>query len=217
MFFKILKILLVAVFAAMMSGCVVVGAGIGAAISEGEANALTGIVEVGEVKMKPGVNVALIKTAKLSSAVFEKDMTTLNASPSPSGAKVSAVVTEEIRHSLGAPGNTVSPVTLRLKTTFFEGGMTSGFYYYHYNTERNTLSYMQKNGARKFVNTHFTLEQGSDTLLEVHGLWVAGNQGDEIAGASKLAKEIVSEVMKKLSVTSAPSRESVTEAETKKE
>ena len=72
-------------------------------------------------------------------------------------------------------------------------------------------------GIKKLVNAHLSLEQGSDTLLEVRGLWVGDDNADEIAGASKLTKEIVSEMLKKLSVTSAPSRESVVEAEAKRE
>lgn len=144
-------------------------------------------------------------------------MVTPNTSPNPIGVKVHTVVTEEIKRSLGSAGDTASPIVIRLKTFHDKWSLNGGFYYYGRTTERDTLSYWQKNGVRKAVNTHFVLEQGSDTLLEVHGLWVSGNQGDEIAGARKLAKEIVSEVMKKLSVTSAPSRESVAKAEAKKE
>ena len=216
---KILAVSLVVVLTAMMFGCVLIGAGIGGAIGEGmKASELPGTVEVGEVKMKAGADVATLKTAKLSSAVFEKDMTTRNTSPDPNNTKVNTAVTEEVKHSLGIPGNAASPVTVRLKTYFGEinpWGWSS--WYYGKVTERETLSYGQIMIVEKLVNAHFVLEQGSDTLLEVHGLWVSDNQGDEIAGASKLAKEIVTEVLKKLSVTSAPPRESVAEAETKKE
>ncbi len=213
---KILAVSLVMVLSALVSGCVVVAAGIGAVISEGEAGKLSGIVEVGEVKMKPGVDVALLKMARLSSVVFEKDMTTLNTSPGPTDAKVNAAATDEVKRSLGIPENAISPVTVRLKTLYIDS-YPSGNWYYLSVTERNTIGYFQSEGIRKLVNAHFLLEQGGGTLLEVHGLWVSGNQGDEIAGATKLAKEIVSEVMKNLSVTSAPSRESVAEAEAKKE
>ena len=207
---------LVVVLGGLTSGCALVGAGIGVAISEGEADKLSGIVEVGEVKMKASANIAILKAVKLSSAVFEKDMMTRNVSPNPTDIKVHAAVTEEIKRSLGALGESTSSVVARLKTTYHNSYPGTSWYYLDV-TEKNTLAFLQTGGVRKLVNTHFVLEQGSDTLLEVHGLWVSGNQGDEIAGARQLAKEMVSEVMKKLSVTSAPPRESVAEAETKKE
>ena len=201
MFFKILKIFLVAAFAVMVSGCALVA---GFAIIESADNNISGTTEVGEVKMKAGANVAILKTAKLSPAVFEKDMATRNASPGPTDTKVNTAAADEVRRSLGIPGNAVSPVTVRLKTYFGEINPYgwSGWYYGDI-TEKNTLSYMQVVGVKKLVNTHFVLEQGSDTLLEVHGLWVSGHQGDEILGARKLAREMVSEVLKKLSAPAA--------------
>ena len=217
-FRKVFLALVFLILAVVMSGCAAV-VGVGLTISsESTANDMSGIVEIGEIKMKSGANVAFLKAAKLSSAVFEKDMTTRNASPKPTDTKVNAAAADEVKRSLGIPGNAASLVTVRLKTYFGEINPWgwSGWYYGNV-TEKNTLSYGQIMVVEKLVNTHLSLEQGSDTLLEVRGLWVSDNQGDEIAGASKLAKEIVSEVMKKLSVTSAPSRESVTEAETKKE
>jgi len=212
---KILAVSLVAVLAAMMSGCVVAVPYIIA--GENEANKFPGIVvEVGEVKMKAGANVAVLKAAKLSAAVFEKDMVTPNTSLRPSDVKVNATVADEVTRTLSLAGNTATPVTVRLKTLYTDSRPID--WYYRSVTERNVLGFFQSGRIRKLVNTHgLTLEQGGDTLLEVHGLWVSGNQGDEIAGARQLAKEIVSEVLKKLSVTSAPPRESVAEAETKKE
>ncbi len=213
---KLLAVSIVAILAAVMSGCVVVGAGVGYAVSEGEADKLSGVVEVGDVKTKHGINMALLKTAKLSSLVFNEDMATPNISPRQNDTKVNTTVTEGIRRSLDTTGDAASQAIIRLKTFYYEASIT-GFYYYGGVTERDTLTYWQKNGVRKAVNTHFTLEQGGDTLLEVHGLWVAGNQGDEIAGARKLAREMVSEVLKKLSTASAPPRESIAEAGAKKE
>ncbi|MEK9186703.1 MAG: hypothetical protein AAB885_03920 [Patescibacteria group bacterium] len=201
MFLNTLKFFLAVVFAALMSGCALIGAGIGAAISEGESGKLSGTVEVGEVKMKAGANVTLPKTAKLSSAVFEKDMVTLNTSSKPTDAKINAAVADEVKRSLGTPGNAVSPVTVRLKTLYTDSYPID--WYYRSITEKKTLGLFQSSGIRKLVNIHFVLEQGSDTLLEVHGLWVSGHQGDEILGARKLAREMVSEVLKKLSTPAA--------------
>lgn len=128
-------------------------------------------------------------------------------------------VADEAKRSLGIPGNAISPVTVRLKTYFGEINPWgwSGYYYWNI-TEKNTLSYSQVIGIKKLVNAHFVLEQGSDTLLEVRGLWAGDDNADEIAGARQLAKELASEVMKKLSTTFALPRESVAEAaETKRE
>ena len=197
---KILAVSLVVVLTAMMFGCVLIGAGIGGAIGEGmKASELPGTVEVGEVKMKAGADVATLKTAKLSSAVFEKDMTTRNTSPDPNNTKVNTAVTEEVKHSLGIPGNAASLVTVRLKTYFGEINPWgwSGYYYWNI-TEKNTLSYLEVIGVRKLVNAHFILAQGNDTLLEVHGLWVGGDNADEIAGARQLAREVANAVGKKL-------------------
>ena len=59
--------------------------------------------------MKPGANVAVLKTAKLSSVVFEKDMATLNTSPGPTDAKVNTAAADEVQRSLGIPENAISP------------------------------------------------------------------------------------------------------------
>lgn len=199
---NVLKALLVLVFAALMSGCAVIGVGIGdvigETIAEGESDKLTGTIEVGEIKINGNIHANILKSAKLSSAIFDKDMKEQNTSPSPTDVKVHTIVTEEVKRSMGNIWNNTSPVTIRLKTTFFVGGSISGFYYYQDNTEKKSLSYMQKNGVRKAVNTRLLLEQDGNMLLEVHGLWVAGNQGDEIAGARQLARELANAVLKKL-------------------
>ncbi len=206
---------LVAIFTSAMSGCMVVGAGIGAGIGASAADSLDekgGIVEVGEVKTKLGASVSLLKTTKISSAVFEKDMETHNASPALNDIKVNATITDEVKRSLNVAGNTVSPVTIHLRTIYHNSYPGSSWYYLGV-TERSALSYMQTEGVRKVVNTHLMLEDGTNhVLLEVHGLWASGNNGDEIAGARKLAREMASEVLKKLSTASAPPRESVAEA-----
>ena len=218
MFKKIMVLALVVVFGVLVSGCAVVGAvGIGYTTTK-DAGIPSPVVEVGEVKMKTGANVSFLKTANFSSVAFEKDMTTLNTSPGPNDAKVNTAAADEVKRSLGIPGNAISPATVRLKTYFGEINPWgwSGYYYWNI-TEKNTLTYSQVIGVKKLVNAHFILEQGGDALLEVHGLWAGDDNADEIAGARQLAKEIVSEVMKKLSVASAPPRESVAEAEAKKE
>ncbi len=176
-------------------------------------------MEVGEIKTMPGTNISLVKAANVSSVVFQKDMTTPNALPEPSDAKINAAVTEEVKRSLGLFEKASSSAVIRLKTFYYESGwgFNKGTYYYRAVTERDTLSFVGKDGVNKAVNTHLTLEQGNNILLEVHGLWAGGNQSDEIAGAKQLAREMVSEVLKKLSAASAPPRESVAEAEAKKE
>ena len=210
---------LVVVLGGLVSGCAVVGAVAVGSIATKDAGLPSAIVEIGELKMKSGANVTVLKTARLSSAVFEKDMVTPDTSPNPINVKVSAAVTEEVKRSFGGtPGNAIPLATARLKTYFGEINPWgwSGYYYWNI-TEKNTLTYSQVIGVKKLVNAHFILEQGGDALLEVHGLWAGDDNADEIAGAKKLANEMVSEVMKKLSVASAPPRESVAEAEAKKE
>ncbi len=209
-FKKIIAVFLLVFLGVSVSGCAAVGFGIGSAISAGEADKLSGIVEVGEIKTKSSANIALLKTAKVSSAVFEKDMVTPNSSPSPNDTKVNTAVMDEVKRSIGTINNAGSSMTIHLKSFFFGGGEIASFYYYGGVTERNTLTYWQKSGVRKAVNTHFVLKQGGNTLLEVHGLWVAGDKGDEVAGARKLAREMVSEVLKKLG--SPDSRRATTEA-----
>ena len=193
MFFKTFKMLLMVLFTTMLPGCAL---GIAIGITEGAANALSGTVEVGDVKMKPSVNVTVLKTTKLSSAVFEKDMATQNLSPDQNDIKVNKVVTEEVKRLLSFTGDTTSLTTARLKTFYYDSMIAT--WYYRSITERETLTFMQKEGVRKLVNTHFLIEQGGGTLLEVRGLWVAGSQGDEIAGARQLAREVANAVLKKL-------------------
>ena len=198
-FRKVFLALVFLILAVVMSGCAAV-VGVGLTISsESTANDMSGIVEIGEIKMKSGANVAFLKAAKLSSAVFEKDMTTRNASPKPTDTKVNAAAADEVKRSLGIPGNAASLVTVRLKTYFGEINPWgwSGYYYWNI-TEKNTLSYLEVIGVRKLVNAHFILAQGNDTLLEVHGLWVGGDNADEIAGARQLAREVANAVGKKL-------------------
>lgn len=146
---KILAVSLAVVLGALVSGCVVVGAGFGYVTTK-DAGLSPAIVEVGEVKVKPGANVATLKTAKLSSAVFEKDMVAPNTSPGPTDAKVNTAAADEVRRSLGIPGNAISPVTVRLKTYFGEINPWgwSGYYYWNI-TEKNTLSYSQVIGIKK--------------------------------------------------------------------
>lgn len=183
------------VFTVMMSGCVVAVPFMIAV--ENEANKFPGIVvEVGEVKMKAGANVAVLKTAQLSSAVFEKDMVTPNTSPRQSDAKVNATVTDEIARVLSLARNTATPIIVRLKTLYID--KTPANWYYRSVTERKTLGLYSSARIRKLINTHFILEKESDTLLEVHGLWVGDDKADEIAGAKQLARAIVAEVFKKL-------------------
>ncbi len=194
-------------FAVMMSGCVVAIPYIIA--GENEANKFPGIVvEVGEVKMKTGANVTVLKAAKLSSAIFEKDMVTSNTSPRQSDVKVNATVADEVTRTFSLAGNTAAPVTVRLKTLYTDSYPVD--WYYRSVTERNILGFFQSGRVRKLVNTHFVLEQGGNTLLEVHGLWVSDSQGDEIVGARQLAKAIAQEVLKKLN--SPASRAPVAEA-----
>ncbi len=217
---KLLAVSIVAILAAVMSGCAAVFAVGATAVSESSANDLTGIVEIGEVRAKSGASLTFVKTAKILSVVFEKDMTTPNASPDQNNTKVNAVVTEEAKRFLSLAENySSSPVEFRLKTFYTDEINAWGWSYYYYGnvTERDTLNFNQRLGVRKLINTHLTLEQGGNTLLEVHGLWGGNDKADEIAGAKQLAGEMASDVLKKLSAASAPPRESVAKAEPKKE
>lgn len=213
---NILKMFLGAVFVALMSGCAAVGF-VGANVyMGGEAEKFPGTIEVGDIKTNGVANIALIKNATVSSVVFNKDMTEPNTTPSPSDTKVNAVVAEETRRLLGISGSPSSPVTVRLKTFYFDEGWYWGYYYYEKITEKNALTRSQKYGMQKLVNAHFTVEQGGSVLLEVHGFWGGNEKSDEIAGARQLAREVASEVLKKLSASSAPPPASVAEAETPK-
>lgn len=211
-FLNVLNSLLMLALAALMSGCAVVGAVAVGGVATKDAGLPSPVVEVGEVKTKPDANVVILKTAKLSSAVFEKDMATLNTAPDQTSVKVNAAVANELKRSIGIPENAVSPATVRLRTYFGEINPWgwSGYYYWNV-TERNTLTYSQVIGVKKLVNTHLLLEQGDNTLLEVRGLWVGDDQADEIAGSRQLAREIASEVLKKLSASPAPSKDATAE------
>ncbi len=197
-FKKLIAVFLVVFLGVSVSGCAAVGFVGGNAYMAAEAEKFTGVVEIGEVKIKSSVNITLLKTAKISSAVFEKNMTTISASPHQHDIKVNITVTEEIRRSLGATGGVVSPVTFRLKTFYYNEGWFWGYYYYESITEKNTLTRSQKYGVQKAINIHLFVEKGNDVLLEVHGLWGGNDRADEIAGAKKLAQAMVQEILKKL-------------------
>ncbi len=192
---KILAIALVVVLCAVMSGCVV---GLPVAfVTAHDADAgdeKLPFVEIQDVKIGKGVDIALIKTAKLSSAVFQKDMETPNTSPSLSDSKVNAVATEEIKHSLGVAGD--SSTTIYLKMFYYDGGYPWGYYYYS-GTSKRPISYWQQRNVGKAVNLQLTLQSGNAILIEAHGLWW-GDDHDETTGAKKLVREMVSEVLKKL-------------------
>lgn len=211
-FSNILKVFLAVVFAATLSGCAAVGAGIGYAIEKPMADerdkTFPGVLEVGEIEMKPGVALAIVKMANVSSEISNKDMSTPNTSPRPNDTKVNTTVADEVKRSLDLTENSSSPVTIRLKTFYFDEGWPWGYCYYRGVSERKTLinkyGVYGGRGVRKAVNTHLTIEQGNTILLEVHGLWGGNDQADEIAGARQLAREVASEVLKKLSASSVP-------------
>ena len=209
-FHKSFLVLVMVIFAALVSGCAVIGGGIGYGIAESAAKDFAGAVEVGDIKTNGNINITLIRSATISSAIFNKDMTAPNATPRPSDMKVNAVVTEEAKHSLGASGGP-SSVVVRVKTFYFDEGYPWGYYYWGNRTEKDTLSYYQKTSVRKAVNVYLTVEKGSDVLLEVHGLWGGNDNADEIAGARQLAKEVANAVLKKLNSPVSP-RASTAEA-----
>lgn len=215
LFRKALLTLVLTAFAGLGSGCgavVLVGSNM---YMDSEAEKFPGTIEVGNIKTSGNVNVATIKGAKLSSAVFNKDMTIPNKTPSTSDAKVNSAVAEEVKRILGVRSNS-SPVIIHIKTFYFDEGWYWGYYYYEKITEKNTLTRSQKYGMQKLVNVHFTVEKGNSILLEVRGLWGGNSNADEIAGARQLAREVANEVLKKLSASSAPPPASVAEAETPK-
>jgi len=199
MLLNTLKFFLVVVFAAPMLGCAVIGGGLGYSIAESAARDFAGTVEVGDIKTTAGANIVLVKSATVSSVVFNKDMATPNVTPRPSDTRVNTVVTEEAGRSLGVSGNS-SSVIVRVKTFYFDEGYPWGYYYWGRRTERDALSYYQKTSVRKAVNVHLTVEKEDDVLLEVHGLWGGNDQADEIAGARQLAREMSDAVLKKLSL-----------------
>ena len=204
MFRKILKMFLIAVFATLASGCAVLGGSVAYSIEldkmQKEAEKFPGAIEVGDIRTNGTANIALIKSAIVSSVVFNKDMTEPNATPRPSDTKVNVAVAEEAKRSLGVSGGS-SSVIVRIKTFYFDEGRPWGYYYWGSVTEKDTLSYYQKTSVRKAINAHFTVEKGSDVLLEVHGLWGGNDNADEIAGARQLAREVSSKVIEKLSAT----------------
>ncbi len=206
MLLNTLKFSLVVAFAVLMSGCAVIGGSIAYGVAESAAKDFAGTVEVGDIKIAAGANIALLKSATMSSVVFNQDMTAPNATPRPSDTRVNAVVTEEARRSLGVSGNSPS-VVARVKTFYFDEGYPWGYWYWGRRTEKDTLSYYQKTSVRKAVNIHLTVEKGSDVLLEVHGLWGGNDQADEIAGARQLAKEVAGAVLKKLESPAAAKKE----------
>jgi hypothetical protein len=205
MFRKILGVFLTSGFGILLSGCAAIGGGIGYAIAESEAEKFKGAVEVGDIKIKAVADVdhvrSAISTATVSSTVFKKDMMEPNIAARPSDMKVNAVVAEETKRSLGVSSLPSSLVIVRIKTFYFDEGYPWGYYYWGGVTEKDTLSYYQKTSVRKAINAHFTVEKGSDVLLEVHGLWGGNDNADEIAGARQLAREVSSKVIEKLSAT----------------
>ena len=196
-FVKTFRVVILVAFAALMSGCAVIGGSIAYGVAESAAKDFAGAVEVGDIKTAAGANIALLKSATMSSVVFNQDMTAPNATPRPSDTRVNAVVTEEARRSLSMSGNS-SSVVIHIKTFYFDEGYPWGYYYWGRRTEKDTLSYYQKTSVRKAVNIHLTVERENDVLLEVHGLWGGNDQADEIAGARQLAKEVAGAVLKKL-------------------
>ncbi len=203
MFLKILKILLVAVFAVMVSGCVVgLPVLFVTAHDAGAVDEKLPFVEIQDIKIGKGVDISVVKSARMTSHILKKDMATLNESPRSSDKEVNVAVTEEVRRSL-ATGISSSPVVARVDTFYYDGGYPWGYYYYS-GTSKKSISYWQQSDVGKAVNFRLTLQQGDTILLEAHGLWW-GNDEDHIAGARKLAREMVSEVLKKLgSPTSRP-------------
>jgi hypothetical protein len=219
MFRKTYLVAVLMVFTVLLPGCVVVGAGVGYSLSESAADDLAGVVEVGDIKIKKGVDIATVRnamnTAKVSPGVFNEDMSTLNTSPDQDDIRVNVAVVEEAKRFINLP-STSTATTVRLKTFYYQGFLSGGFYYYGRTTERDALSYWQKNGVRKAINVHLTIENGNDVFLEVHGLWVGNSKADEIAGARQLARGVASEVIKKLTASPASLPASVAEAEANK-
>ena len=206
---KAFRVLILVAFAAMLSGCVAI-AGMQYGVQESFSREFPGIVEVGDIKINGGVEIALIKGAMISSVVFNKDMTAPNANPRPIDTKMNVVVTEKVRQDLGTSSGS-SSVIIRVKTFYFDEGRPWGYYYWGNKTEKDALSYYQKTSVRKAMNVHLTVEKENDILLEVHGLWGGNDQADEIAGARQLAKEMSDAVLKKLNALRSAG------AETKKE
>lgn len=209
LFRKVFLTLILVVFAGSVSGCVVAVPLIAA--GQIEANTFSGVVEVGDIRANGKVNVASIKGAMVSSAVFNKDMTKPNENPRSGDVKMSAVIAEEVKHTIGVYVDP-SKVTIRLKV-YYDNTYPLDWYYRSV-TEKGTLGLFQSAGIRKLVNAHLLLEQDGNTLLEVRGLWVAGNPGDEIAGARQLAREMANAVLKKLN---SPASRKASVAEAKKD
>lgn len=213
LFRKVFLTLVFMVVAAVMSGCAVVMGGAMLSVSESSAKDLAGVVEVGEVKYKSGANIATIKTAKVLSVISQKDMTTPVTSPDKDKRAVNTAIFEEIKRSFGISVAPSPDVVINTKTFYDDGINAWGFSYYYYGnfTERETLDFSQRLGIRKLINTHFLIEQGGNTLLEIRGLWAGGDNSDEIAGARQLARELANAVLKKLN-SLASQRVSTTEA-----
>lgn len=216
---NVLKALLVLVLAALMSGCAVVVGGVGLAYERQEEEKFLGAIEIGDIKKNGNVDARLINGAVISPAVFNRDMTAPQKTPDPSDIRVNAVVAEEIKRVLGVSSGS-STATIRVKTFYFDeerlGGYYGGYYYWDSKTEKDTLTYFQKVSVKKAVNIRFTVEQGNETILEVSGLWAGNRKADEIVGARQLAREVTSEVLKKLSASSTPLPASLVEAEADK-
>lgn len=216
--------ILVVAFAAALSGCGVLVGGIGYAIdsatqeergARAEAT-LKPFVKFVKVKIDRSVTASILRSAKVSIAVLENDMKTVKISLSQREKELSNTATEEVLRSLSIPDvavNVLASDTLHIEVLYAEGReLARDIFIFNFrggpNTEENREQWL---GIRKGAYVRLTLRRGDTVLMEARGLWGGNDKADEIAGARQLAREVASEVIKKLSASSATPKDATAE------
>lgn len=231
MFKNILKTFLATAFAAALSGCAAVPViyAVGAADREEKAvqaeATLKPFVEFVSVETDKGITASTLRGAKVFTAILENDMKTVKSVPSQREKELSNTVMEEMLHSISILGTTTNiPIleTLHIEFLYVEdvekGRYAAGYHYRSFFQGNFVFGYNwtegQRNrliGIRKGADVRLTLRRGDTVLMEARGFWGGNDKADEIAGARQLAREVASEVIKKLSASSAPPKDTTAE------
>lgn len=214
---NILKMFLAVGFVAVLSGCggvIVVAAVIDASATVKEASEnLKPFVQIVEVKVHKSTTTPTLQYVAVLPVILEANMEDVKDAAITSREKeVNNVITEEILLPLSISHNAISARsahTMRVGTYYAEGGGYTVRKQYadisRVNKE-NREKWIQGRGLgiQKAIDFRLVLRNGDTTLMEARGFWGGNNQADEIAGARQLAREVASEVLKKLTASSSP-------------
>lgn len=234
MFRKIHLVAVLVGFAATLSGCAAVPViyAVGAADREEKSvvaeATLRPFVDFISTEIDKGVTASTLRDAKVFTAVLGNDMKTVKGTPSQREKELSNIAMEETLRSLsisGAGANTLALETLRIEVFYGEGRQIAadryvsncgGFWGCGWKKEELERLKERSPGIRKGIDIRLTLRRGDTVLMKASGFWGGNSKADEIAGARQLAREVASEVIKKLSASPASLPASVAEAETNK-